>query len=149
TLLRRALQQAPGDKGRPASGDPAAAYETARGSAAKVPQEEWLGSREGLLTAGNRLGGPGTLLTDQPAGRLQQGTPLLLKTGGPHSQQDAERSGLLPDSGHRGIPAETDLPSAGGSVGPNDGRTEGSSVLESSSPSAVGPSLASPGWFAP
>ena len=149
TLLRRALQQAPGNEVRPAGDDPAAADETARRSAAKVPQEEWLGSGEGLLTAGTQLGGPGTRFTDEQAGRLQQGPPLLLKTGGLHSQQGAERFGLLPDGGHRRIPAETDLSSAGGSVGPNDGRTEGSSVLESSSPSAVGRSLASPGWFGP
>jgi hypothetical protein len=147
-VLRRALQQAPGDEGRSTSGDPSA-DEAARGSAAKVPPEGWLGSGGGLLAGGARLGGSGTRLTDEQAGRLPQGSPLLLKTGGPHAQQGTGRSGPLPDSGHRGAPAETDLLPAGGSVGSSDGRAEGSSVLESSSPFGLGRSLASPGGFGP
>ena len=137
SLLRRTLQQVPVDEGCPTSVDPTA-REAARDASATVPPEEWLGSGEGLRAAGALLGRPATRPPLEQSGRLEQGSPPLLKMQEAQSQQDVGRSSLLPDSYPWGIPWRSDLPPEGGSSKPCDERSADSSVLRSSSLVALG-----------
>ena len=72
-LLRRSLQQAPGDEERSAVGDPAAS-ESARWAGTKLPTDEWPGPGEDLRgAAGARLGASGTGRADEKAGGTKDG----------------------------------------------------------------------------
>jgi hypothetical protein len=144
-LLRRAIQQVPGDGSRPTAGD-----EAARGAGSPSPPEDWLGPGQGFrATIGARLGGSGAGQADENPGDFRPGDLSLATIAGPHSRSRADMPAPPSGRGTRPDPTQGDSSMASFPTSPDDGRVGGPAAIESLGPFAPGHTVRPRGGLEP